>query len=82
MYRRTGIDAAERPKSSQVLAGAVAGGPTRPGSSSRKHCGRRLRADGLGLAYLIMHAEISGVLVSGSAGAEPGRRVEADLCPL
>jgi hypothetical protein len=66
-YRRTGIDAAVAARSAEVLAGAVAGGNHLP----REGLAERLRdggfpAKGLELAYLIMHAEISGVLVSGT----------------
>lgn len=67
MYRRTGIDAATAARSAQVLAGAVAGGI----HLTREQLAARLQdagyaGKGLELAYLIMHAEISGVLVSGS----------------
>ncbi len=67
MYRRTGIDAAAAARSGEVLAGAVDGGV----HMTREQLAARLQAagyagKGLELAYLIMHAEISGVLVSGS----------------
>ncbi len=67
MYRRTGLDAAEGAKSNRVLAGAVAGGAHK----TREQLAEALRtaglaAEGLGLAYRIMYAEASGVLVSGS----------------
>lgn len=67
MYRRTGIDAAAAAWSSEVLAGAVAGG----NHQTREQLAATLQnagyaGKGLELAYLIMHAEISGVLVSGS----------------
>ena len=67
MYRRTGIDAAAAVRSGQVLAQAVAGGR----HLTREQLAERLQdagfaGKGLELAYLIMHAEISGVLVSGS----------------
>ncbi|MDR7160323.1 winged helix DNA-binding domain-containing protein [Arthrobacter sp. BE255] len=66
MYRRTGIDAAAAVRSQEVLAGAVAGG----NHLTREQLAARLQdagfaGKGLELAYLIMHAEISGVLVSG-----------------
>lgn len=66
MYRRTGLDAAEAAKSNRVLAGAVAGGAHK----TREQLAEVLRtaglaAEGLGLAYRIMHAEASGVLASG-----------------
>ena len=67
MYRRTGLDAAEGAMSNRVLAGAVAGGAHK----TREQLADALRAaglaaEGLGLAYRIMFAEASGVLVSGS----------------
>ena len=67
MYRRTGIDAAAAARSREVLAGAVAGG----NHLTREQLAARLQdagfaGNGLELAYLIMHAEISGVLVSGT----------------
>ncbi len=66
-YRRTGIDAATAALSAQVLARAVADGHHLP----REALAEKLReagfaAKGLELAYLVMHAEISGVLVSGT----------------
>ncbi|MDQ0822013.1 hypothetical protein QFZ79_004393 [Arthrobacter sp. V4I6] len=67
MYRRTGIDAANATRSSDVLAGAVAGGAHK----TREQLAAELRragfgAEGLELAYRIMFAEAGGVLVSGS----------------
>ena len=67
MYRRTGIDAAVAARSGEVLARAVAGG----NHKTREQLAATLQSagyagKGLELAYLIMHAEISGVLVSGS----------------
>jgi hypothetical protein len=67
MYRSTGIDAAAAARGGQVLARAVAGGQ----HLTREQLAARLQdagftGKGLELAYLIMHAEISGVLVSGS----------------
>jgi hypothetical protein len=67
MYRRTGIDAAAAARGGQVLARAVAGGR----HLTREQLAARLQdagfaGVGLELAYLIMHAEISGILVSGS----------------
>jgi hypothetical protein len=66
-YRRTGIDAATAAGSAQVLARAVADGNhlTREGLAEKLR-GAGFAAKGLELAYLIMHAEISGVLVSGT----------------
>ncbi|MBT2520554.1 winged helix DNA-binding domain-containing protein [Arthrobacter sp. ISL-28] len=66
MYRRTGIDAAAT-RSGDVLAAAVAGGR----HLTREQLAEELQragfaANGPVLAYLIMHAEISGILVSGA----------------
>lgn len=67
MYRQAGIDAAAAVRGGEVLAQAVSGGR----HLTREQLAATLRdagfaAKGLELAYLIMHAEISGVLVSGS----------------
>jgi hypothetical protein len=67
MYRRTGIDTATADRSGRVLAEAVQGGR----HLTREQLAVKLQdagfaASGLELAYLIMHAEISGVLASGS----------------
>jgi hypothetical protein len=67
MYRRTGIDAAAADRSGQVLAEAVRGGH----HLTREQLAARLQdegfaATGFGLVYLIMHAEASGILASGS----------------
>jgi hypothetical protein len=72
-YRRTGIDDAAASRSAGVLAKAVAGGV----HLTREQLAARLAdagfpAKGLALAYLIMHAEISGVLVSGAPVRSPG----------
>ncbi|MGX1161742.1 winged helix DNA-binding protein [Arthrobacter sp. SLBN-100] len=66
-YRRTGIDAAVAARSAEILARAVAGGNHLPreGLAASLH-DAGFPATGLQLAYLIMHAEISGVLVSGT----------------
>ena len=73
MYRRTGIDAAAADRSGQVLAEAVRGGH----HLTREQLAARLQdegfaATGFGLAYLIMHAEASGILASGSPVRSPG----------
>ncbi|WP_426986997.1 winged helix DNA-binding domain-containing protein [Pseudarthrobacter sp. Y6] len=73
MYRRTGIDAAAADRSGQVLAEAVRGGR----HLTREQLAARLQdegfaATGFRLAYLIMHAEISGILASGSSARSPG----------
>ncbi|WP_307077015.1 winged helix DNA-binding domain-containing protein [Arthrobacter pascens] len=67
MYRRTGIDAATALRGGQVLAEAVSGG----NHLTREQLAATLQdagfaAKGLELAYLIMNAEISGALASGS----------------
>lgn len=72
-YRQTGIDAATAARSAAVLAEAVAGG----NHLTREELAGSLRAAGfpaagLQLAYLIMHAEISGVLASGQPLRSPG----------
>ncbi|WP_346010078.1 winged helix DNA-binding domain-containing protein [Arthrobacter sp. Alg241-R88] len=66
-YRLTGIDAATATRAGEVLAGAVAGG----NHLTREQLAGKLQAAGIGasglrLAYIIMHAEVSGVLVSGT----------------
>jgi hypothetical protein len=66
-YRLTGIDEATAARGSQVLAGAVAGG----NHLTREQLAVKLQeagieASGLRLAYIIMHAEVSGVLASGT----------------
>jgi len=72
-YRRTGINAAVAARSAEVLAGAVAGGNHLPreGLAEKLH-DAGFPAKGLELAYLVMHAEISGVLVSGTPVRSPG----------
>jgi hypothetical protein len=72
-YRRTGIDDGAALRSADVLATAVAGGV----HLTREQLADRLQdagfpATGLALAYLIMHAEISGVLASGAPVRSPG----------
>jgi hypothetical protein len=72
-YRRTGIDNEAALRSADVLAESVAGGV----HLTREQLADRLLdagfpATGLALAYLIMHAEISGVLVSGAPIRSPG----------
>ena len=73
MYRTTRIDAAAAERSGQVLAEAVRGG----NHLTREQLAVRLQdagfaAKGVELAYLIMHAEISAVLVSGTPVRSPG----------
>jgi hypothetical protein len=67
IYRRAGIDAAAAARSTDVLAAALAGGR----QLTREQLAAELEqagfaAKGLTLAYLIMHAEIDGVIVSGA----------------
>lgn len=65
-YQRTGIDSETAAKSAAVLAAAVADGAHRTREQLATELQRAgFAAKGLGLAYLIMHAEISGVLTSG-----------------
>ncbi|MGN7249788.1 winged helix DNA-binding domain-containing protein [Arthrobacter sp. SAFR-014] len=72
-YRSTGIDNEAASRSADVLAEAVAGGVhlTREQLAARLQ-GAGFAARGLLLAYLIMHAEISGVLASGAPVRSPG----------
>jgi hypothetical protein len=65
-YRRTGIDSETAAKSAAVLAAAVADGAHRTREQLATELQRAgFAAKGLGLGYLIMHAEISGALTSG-----------------
>lgn len=67
MYRQTGIDAAAAARSTRVLAAAVAGGAHKTREELAAELQRNgFAAKGLELVYLIMHAEISGVLTSGT----------------
>lgn len=67
MYRQTGIDATAASRSARVLAAAVAGGAHKTREQLAAALQRNgFAAKGLELAYLIMHAEISGVLASGT----------------
>src|SRR4029453_13234989 len=66
-YKQTGIEPAEAARSDEVLGAAVAGGRHK----TREELGVILEQAGfpaqrLRLAYLVMHAEINGVLVSGT----------------
>jgi Winged helix DNA-binding domain len=72
-YRRIGIDAATAGRTGEVLAGAVAGGNHLPrGQLAVKLQEAGFEASGLRLAYIIMHAEASGVLASGTPVRSPG----------
>ncbi|MDQ0077241.1 winged helix DNA-binding domain-containing protein [Arthrobacter oryzae] len=67
MYRQTGIDAERASRSAGVLAAAVAGGAHKTREQLAAELQRSgFAGKGLELAYLIMHAEISGVLTSGT----------------
>ncbi|MEK0154254.1 winged helix DNA-binding domain-containing protein [Arthrobacter oryzae] len=67
IYRQTGIDADAASRSARVLGAAVAGGAHKTREELAGELQRHgFEAKGLGLAYLIMHAEISGVLASGT----------------
>lgn len=66
-YRRTGIDAAAAGRSADILAAALAGGR----QLTREQLAAELERagfalTGLALAYVIMHAEINGVITSGA----------------
>jgi hypothetical protein len=67
IYRQTGIDAATAARSARVLAAAVADGAHKTREELAAELQRNgFAGKGLELAYLIMHAEISGVLTSGT----------------
>jgi hypothetical protein len=66
-YRRTGIDAEAAARSADILAAALAGGR----QLTREQLAAELERagfapKGLALAYVIMHAEINGVITSGA----------------
>lgn len=67
IYRQTGIDADAASRSAVIMAAAVSGGAHK----TREQLAAELQrngyiAKGIELAYLIMHAEVSGVLASGT----------------
>ncbi len=67
MYRQTGIDEESAAKSGQILAAAVADGTHKTREELAGVLGQSgFPSKGLGLIYHLMHAEIRGVLVSGS----------------
>lgn len=73
MYRRTGIDVAAAARSGRILAEAVRGGHHLTREQLAVHLqDAGFAATGAGLAYLIMHAEISGILASGPPVRSPG----------
>jgi hypothetical protein len=66
-YRRLGLDDAVLAKSAALLAGALRGGNQR----TRKELGAVLEGagvatDGFRLAYILMHAELNGLVCSGA----------------
>ncbi|WP_256870781.1 winged helix DNA-binding domain-containing protein [Paenarthrobacter nitroguajacolicus] len=67
MYRQTGIDDGSAAKSGRILAAAVADGAHKTREELAEVLGQSgFPSKGLGFIYHLMHAEISGVLVSGS----------------
>ncbi|MFC8040476.1 winged helix DNA-binding domain-containing protein [Paenarthrobacter sp. NPDC057355] len=73
MYRQTGVDEEAAGLSSRILAAAVANG----GHKTRDELAEVLAdaglpSKGLGFIYHLMHAEISGILVSGAPVRSPG----------
>ncbi|MGP0222555.1 winged helix DNA-binding domain-containing protein [Paenarthrobacter sp. NCHU4564] len=67
MYRQTGVDTETAARSGRILAEAVAGG----NHKTREELGQVLERAGLpgkdlGFIYHLMHAETSGILVSGA----------------
>jgi hypothetical protein len=67
MYRREGVDPATTARTADLLVGMLEGGRR----LTRPEIGERLSAAGLGaptgmrLTYLVMHAELEGLIVSG-----------------
>jgi len=67
MYRQTGVDAEAAARSADILAAAVAGGAHKTREELATVLGNAGFPDkGLGFIYLLMHAEINRVLVSGA----------------
>ncbi|WP_166660273.1 winged helix DNA-binding domain-containing protein [Paenarthrobacter nitroguajacolicus] len=67
MYRQTGIDDDSAAKSGRILAAAVADGAHKTREELAEVLGQSgFPSKGLGFIYHLMHAEISGVLVSGT----------------
>ncbi len=67
MYRQTGVDAKAAARSADILAGAVAGGAHKTREELATVLGDAgFPSKGLGFIYLLMHAEINRVLVSGT----------------
>ena len=61
IYRQQGLDPRERDRALKLIVNELAGGA----SLTRAELGRVLAAEGLRLAYLIMNAELEGVICSG-----------------
>lgn len=73
MYRQTGIDEEAAARSGDVLAAAVAGGAHKTREELAGVLGSAgFPSKGLGFIYLLMHAEISGILVSGAPRRSAG----------
>jgi len=67
MYRQTGVDAKAAARSADILAAAVAGGAHKTREELAAVLGEAgFPSKGLGFIYLLMHAEINRVLVSGA----------------
>ncbi|MFF2843502.1 winged helix DNA-binding domain-containing protein [Paenarthrobacter sp. NPDC057981] len=67
MYRRTGVDEETAARSGRILAAAVAGGAHKTREELAEALDQAgLPSKGLGFIYHLMHAEISGILVSGA----------------
>ncbi|MEV7605458.1 winged helix DNA-binding domain-containing protein [Paenarthrobacter sp. NPDC089322] len=67
MYRQTGVDEDAAARSGKILAEAVAGGAHKTREELAVVLGQAgFPSKGLGFIYHLMHAEISGILVSGT----------------
>ncbi|WP_115788004.1 winged helix DNA-binding domain-containing protein [Arthrobacter silvisoli] len=67
MYRQTGVDAKAAARSADILAAAVAGGAHKTREDLAAVLGDAgFPSKGLGFIYLLMHAEINRILVSGA----------------
>jgi hypothetical protein len=73
MYRQAGVDEHAAARSGHILAEAVAGGAHKTREELADVLERAgLPSKGLGFIYLLMHAEISKILVSGAPVRSPG----------
>jgi hypothetical protein len=73
MYRQAGVDEHAAARSGHILAEAVAGGAHKTREELADVLERAgLPSKGLGFIYLLMHAEISKILVSGVPVRSPG----------